>query len=77
MTAPQPPATTTPNTTNETSAPKTRKAVSRGLDISLTIVFLVLNALMVGALFLPALFLAMASDGCNDSCNMEIGRAHV
>ena len=52
-----------------------KKGVSRSLDITLTIVFLVLNALMVGALILPSLFLAMASDGCNDSCNLGVVQA--
>jgi hypothetical protein len=41
----------------------------------LTIVFLVLNALMVAALFVPALFLAMASTGCMDSCNINVVEA--
>jgi hypothetical protein len=49
-----------------------RKEVSRSLDVTLTIVFLVLNALMVGALILPALFLAMASAGCMGSCNLGV-----
>ena len=49
-----------------------RKGVSRGLDITLSIVFLVLNALMVAALFVPALFLAMASAGCTGSCNIDV-----
>jgi hypothetical protein len=41
----------------------------------LTIVFLVLNALMVAALFVPALFLAMASAGCMGSCNINVVEA--
>jgi hypothetical protein len=49
-----------------------RNGASRGLDITLTIVILVLNALMVAALFVPALFLAMASTGCLDSCNIDV-----
>ena len=49
-----------------------RNGVSRSLDITLTIVILVLNALMVAALFVPALFLAMASTGCLDSCNIDV-----
>jgi len=75
MTAPQPPAESTPTAATAASEPKARKSVSRGLDITLTIVFLVLNALMVGALILPSLFLAMASDGCNDSCNLGVIQA--
>jgi hypothetical protein len=72
MSAPQPPAPTTPTSASTPPEPKKRQGASRGLDITLTIVFLVLNALMVGALFVPALFLAMASDGCNDSCNLGV-----
>jgi len=49
-----------------------RNGASRGLDIALTIVILVLNALMVAALFVPALFLAMASTGCTGSCNIDV-----
>jgi hypothetical protein len=52
-----------------------RNGASRGLDITLTIVILVLNALMVAALFVPALFLAMASTGCMDSCNINVVEA--
>jgi hypothetical protein len=37
-----------------------RKRVSRGLDITLTIVFLVLNVCMLVALFVPAIFLGFA-----------------
>lgn len=72
--------TTTP-ATPDSSAPSAsaaaapRKRVSRGTDIALTIVFLVLNALMVAALFYPALFLALASAGCSGSCNIDVVQA--
>jgi hypothetical protein len=73
MSTPEPSATTASETP---SAPAGgRKGVSRSLDIALTIVFLVLNALMVAALFVPALFLAMASTGCLDSCNINVVEA--
>jgi hypothetical protein len=75
MSAPQPPAKTTLTAATAAADSTTRKGASRGLDITLTIVFLVLNALMVGALILPSLFLAMASDGCNDSCNLGVIQA--
>jgi len=52
-----------------------RNGASRGLDITLTIVILVLNVLMVVALVTPALFLAMASTGCMDSCNIGVVEA--
>ena len=68
-----------PSATSASEAPSApagrRKGVSRSLDITLTIVFLVLNALMVAALFVPALFLAMASTGCMDSCNINVVEA--
>jgi len=76
--------TTTPSEPDSTGAPTTmsaaapaapKKRVSRGTDIALTIVFLVLNALMVAALFVPALFLAMASTGCTGSCNIDVVQA--
>jgi hypothetical protein len=54
---------------------ESRKGVSRSLDIALTIVILVLNVLMVVALVTPALFLAMASTGCMDSCNFNVVEA--
>jgi len=66
------PAPSASTTTAAAPGEENRTGVSRRLDITLTIVFLVLNALMVGALILPALFLAMASDGCNDSCNLGV-----
>ena len=76
--------TTTPSEPDSTGAPTTmsaaapaapKKRVSRGTDIALTSVFLVLNALMVAALFVPALFLAMASTGCTGSCNIDVVQA--
>ena len=71
MSTPEPSATT-----ESASAPTAgRKGVSRSLDITLSIVFLVLNVAMVGALFVPALFLAMASAGCSDSCNIDVVQA--
>ena len=73
MSTPEPAATTTSETP---SAPAGRgKGVSRSLDITLTIVFLVLNVLMVVALVTPALFLAMASTGCTDTCNIAVVEA--
>ena len=73
MTSPEPEAQKAPSA-SDAAAPgeKSRKGVSRSLDITLTIVILVLNALMVAALFVPALFLAMASTGCLDSCNIDV-----
>lgn len=64
------PAATT--TATATSSVTKRRGASRSLDITLSIVFLVLNALMVAALFVPALFLAMASAGCTGSCNIDV-----
>ncbi len=52
------------------AAPK--KRVSRGTDIALTIVFLVLQVALVFALILPALFLVMASSGCFEPCNIDV-----
>jgi hypothetical protein len=49
--------------------------VSRGTDIALAIVFLALQVALVIALVLPALFLAMASDGCSDPCNLSVIQA--
>jgi hypothetical protein len=60
------------STTTASAPTGRRKGASRNLDITLTIVFLVLNALMVAALIVPALFLVMASAGCMDSCNMDV-----
>jgi hypothetical protein len=73
MSNPEPSATAAPETPSASTA--RRKGVSRSLDIALTIVFLVLNALMVAALFVPALFLAMASAGCMGSCNINVVEA--
>ena len=63
--------------TTTVSAPAgRRKGVSRRLDVTLTIVFLILNAcLLVAALFVPAPFLALASAGCSDSCNIDVVQA--
>ena len=72
MTNPAPEPQAAPSTTTAATGEKSRKGISRSLDVTLSIVFLVLNALMVGALILPSLFLAMASDGCNDSCNLGV-----
>lgn len=77
---------TTPKTPESTGAAKTtsesasmgatpaapKKRVSRGTDIALTIVFLVLQVALVVALVLPALFLVMASAGCFDPCNIDV-----
>jgi hypothetical protein len=53
-----------PSATSASEAPSAaagrRKGVSRGLDITLTIVFLVLNVCMLVALFVPAIFLGFA-----------------
>jgi hypothetical protein len=64
MSAPEPSAAKKPATkpatssTTSASAPAGgRKRVSRGLDVTLTIVFLILNACMLVALFVPAVFL--------------------
>jgi hypothetical protein len=74
--APEPHKDPSASTTNTTPpGEESRKGVSRSLDITLTIVILVLNALMVAALFVPALFLAMASAGCMDSCNINVVEA--
>ena len=75
MTSPAPEPHKDPSASTSASAePRegVHKGASRGLDIALTIVILVLNALMVAALFVPALFLAMASTGCLDSCNIDV-----
>ena len=68
MSTPEPSATLA-SASNPTGG---RKGASRSLDITLSIVFLVLNALMVAALFVPALFLAMSTAGCSGSCNIDV-----
>ena len=79
MTSPSPaptpaPKKTPPASTTAAESPivTKRKGASRSLDITLSIVFLVLNALMVAALFVPALFLAMSAAGCSGSCNIDV-----
>ena len=69
---PDSPASTTP-IASVPSEPQ--KRMSRGTDIALTIVFLVLQVTLVIALVLPALFLAMASDGCGEGCNLGVIQA--
>lgn len=79
MSTPEPSAAKMPATkpatssTTSASAPAGgRKRVSRGLDVTLTIVFLVLNALMVAVLIWPALFLVTLSAGCSDPCSVDV-----
>lgn len=75
MTTPASAPKKTPSaTTTATAVPivTQRKGASRSLDITLSIVFLALNAVMVAVLFVPALFLAMASAGCSGSCNIDV-----
>jgi len=80
MTTPAPEARKAPAVSTTTAAaPREggRKGASRGLDVTLTIVILALNALMVAALFVPALFLVMSSTGCMDSCNLDVLQAGI
>lgn len=51
--------------------------MSRGIDITLTIVFLALQLVLVMVLFVPALMLVMASDGCGGTCNLDVIQAGV
>ena len=64
-----------PNASAPAAPAAPKKRVSRGTDIALTIVFLVLQVALVIALLLPALFLAMASDGCGEGCNLGVIQA--
>jgi len=80
MTSPAPEPHKDPSASTSASAePRegVHKGASRGLDIALTIVILALNALMVAALFVPALFLVMSSTGCMDSCNLDVLQAGI
>lgn len=58
-----------------TSGTTKRRGVSPAVNVILSIVFLVLGAVLVVALVVPAIFLAMASDSCTGGeCTLiEIG----
>ena len=63
--------TPSPATAPSPATPARRLGLPVAADVTLSIVFLVVGAILVGVLFVPGLFLAMASDGCTNNCAIE------